>query len=161
MMLPEPQAEHHWLQKLVGEWAYEHEAKMAPDQPPAKFTGTETVRTLGGLWVLCEGRNEMPGATATTLMTLGFDPQKKRFVGTFIGSMMTYLWIYDDGELDSSGKVLTLNAEGPSFAGDGKMVMYKDVIEFKSDDHRTLTSSTPGPDGTWQSFMTAHYRRKA
>jgi hypothetical protein len=160
MMPPEPQQEHRWLQKLVGEWTYENEAKMGPDQPPVKFTGTETVRTLGGLWVLCEGRGEMPGGgTATTLMTLGFDPEKKRFVGTFIGSMMTYLWIYD-GELDASGKVLTLDAEGPSFAGDGTMVKYKDVIEFKSDDHRTLSSSVPGPDGSRQTFMTAHYRRK-
>ena len=61
----------------------------------------------------------MPGGgPATTLMTLGYDPEKKRFVGTWIGSMMTHLWIYD-GALDAAGKVLTLDAEGPSFAGDG------------------------------------------
>ena len=43
----------------------------------------------------------------TTLMTLGYDPRKKRFVGTFVGSMMTNLWIYD-GELDKDERVLTL-----------------------------------------------------
>jgi Protein of unknown function (DUF1579) len=31
---------------------------------------------------------------------------KKRFVGTWIGSMMTYMWVYD-GELDRSERVLT------------------------------------------------------
>jgi hypothetical protein len=93
-------------------------------------------------------------------MTLGFDPQKKKFVGSFIASIMTYLWTYE-GELDSSGKVLTLNAEGPDMSSpDGKMGKYKDTIEFVSDDHRTLTSHMRAPDGQWVKFMEAHYRRK-
>ena len=45
-MKAEPQKEHEWLQKLVGEWASEAEATMEPGQPPAKFTGTESVRSL-------------------------------------------------------------------------------------------------------------------
>jgi hypothetical protein len=46
-MPDQPQKEHQWLQKLVGEWTYEIEAMMEPDQPPVKSTGTETVRCLG------------------------------------------------------------------------------------------------------------------
>ena len=123
-----------------------------------KFTGTDSVRSLGGVWVVCEGRSQMPdGSPALTIMTLGFDPDKKRFVGTFIGSMMTYLWNYD-GQLDASGKVLILDAEGPNFAEPGKMAN-QDIIEFVSDDHRTLSSQTLGEDGKWVKFMTAHYRR--
>lgn len=160
MMNPKPQKEHMWLQKLVGEWTYESECSMGPDKPPEKTDGTESVRSLGGLWVLCEGQGEMPGGTpGTTLMTLGYDPQKKRFVGTFIGSMMTYLWVYD-GELDEAERVLTLNAEGPDFAVPGKMAKYKDVIELKSDDHRVLSSHLLGDDGNWHGIMTANYRRK-
>ena len=60
------------------------------------------------------------GKPSTMIVTLGFDPEKKRFMGTFIGSMMTHLWIYD-GELDTAGKVLTLNAEGPSMLGGGSI----------------------------------------
>ena len=117
------------------------------------------MRSLGGLWVLCEGRGEMPGGgAATTIMTLGYDPVKKRFVGTFIASMMTHLWLYE-GELDPAGNVLTLDTEGPSFTAEGKMAKYKDVIELKSDDHRVLTSSFLGDDGKWHEFMTANYRR--
>jgi hypothetical protein len=44
--------------------------------------------------------------------------------------------------------------------GDGKMGQYKDVIEFKSDDHRALTSPMLGDDGQWRQFMTANYRRQ-
>lgn len=90
-------------------------------------------------------------------MTLGFDPATKRFVGTFIATMMTHLWTYN-GSLDESGRVLTLDTVGPNFT-DGAMVKYQDLIEFLSDDHRTLSSQTPGDDGKWHPFMKAHYRR--
>jgi Protein of unknown function (DUF1579) len=164
-MKTEPQKEHRWLQRLVGEWMYETEAACEPGKPPQKATGSESVRSLGDLWVLCEGRGEMPGGgMATTLMTLGYDARKKRFVGTWVGSMMTHLWVYD-GSLDPAENVLTLNAEGPSFTpegeiAEGKMAKYRDVIEWKSDDHRVLTSHLLGDDGTWNQFMTVHYRRQ-
>jgi hypothetical protein len=45
-------------------------------------------------------------------------------------------------------------------APESKMGKYRDVMEFKSDDHRVLNSYTLGADGAWQQFMTVHYRRK-
>ncbi|MBD3883679.1 DUF1579 domain-containing protein [Phormidium tenue FACHB-886] len=159
-MHTEPKKEHQWLQKLVGDWAYETEVTMGADQPAEKSTGTERIRSLGELWILAEGQGEVPGCGhATTLMTLGYDPQKQRYVGTWIGSMMTYLWLYE-GELDAGETVLTLNADGPAMTGDEKTAKYRDVIEFKSDDHRVMTSHVLGDDGQWQHFMTANYRRK-
>jgi hypothetical protein len=159
-MQVEPQAEHKWLQKLVGQWSVEGECSMGPDQPTMKSTGTETVRSVGGLWTLGEGRGEMPGGgEMTSFMTLGFDPAQRRFVGTFIASAMTHLWVYN-GTLDASGKVLTLDTEGPDFSGGTGMTKYQDIIEFVSDDHRILRSRLQGPDGKWQNFMMAQYRRK-
>jgi len=159
-MNAEPQKEHRWLQQLVGDWTYEIEGACGPDKPPQRLQGTERVRAVGGLWVLCEGRGEMPeSGTASTLMTLGYDPQKGRFVGTWVGSMMTWLWVYD-GALDPAEKILTLHSEGPDFAVQGKLAKYKDEIEFRSDDHRVLTTSVQGDDGRWRHFMTANYRRQ-
>lgn len=159
-MQAEPQKEHQWLQQLIGEWTSEAECSMGPGQPSTKSYGTERVRMVGGLWMVGEGQGEMPGGgTATMIMTLGYDPQKKRYLGTWIGSMMTHMWHYD-GEMDASGRILTLSAEGPSMAGDGTMAKYQDIIEIKSKDHRTLSSRVLGPDGTWNHFMTAHYRRR-
>ena len=160
MMIAEPQKEHEWLNKMLGEWTCEAECSMGPDQPPSKTKGSETVRSLGGLWTIGEGEGEMPGGgMATMRMTLGYDPQRQRYVGSWVGSMMTHMWIYE-GTLDASGSVLTLDTQGPSFAGDGSMARYQDVIAFESDDHRVLTSRVLGPDGKWTAFMTAHYRRK-
>ena len=160
-MKSEPHKEHDWLQKLVGEWTYEIEVKMGPDLSVEKATGIESVRSLwGGLWILAEAQGEMPGCgAATTMMTLGYDPQQQRYVGTWIGSMMTHLWVYD-GELDAAEKVLTLASEGPSMTAEGRMARYKDAIEFKSDDRRVLTSHVLGDDGQWHQFMRANYRRK-
>jgi hypothetical protein len=161
MMHARPQKEHAWLQKLVGEWSFETDAAALPGQEkPAKAGGTESVRSLGELWILAEGQGEMPGGEpANTLMTLGYDPNTKRFVGTWIGSMMTHMWVYD-GELDPDARVLTLNATGPSMTTPGKSAQYQDIIEFKSDGSRTLTARTLGDDGKWVQFMTANYRRQ-
>lgn len=113
----EPVKEHRWLQKLVGEWSFAGEASMGPDKPPEKFTGTESVRAIGEIWTVAEGQGEMPGGgPSTTMMSLGYDPQQQRFVGTWLGSMMAHLWIYH-GSLDAAGNVLTLEAEGPSIGG--------------------------------------------
>ena|SRR5687768_11737983 len=154
-MFAKPQKEHEWLQKFVGEWTSEMEAKM-PDGKDSNATGSETARSLDGLWVVCEGTGAMPdGASATMILTVGFDP-KKGYVGTWVGSMMTHLWVYK-GTLE--GNKLTLEAEGPSLDGQGT-ALYHDIHEFIDDSHRTLRSEMKGADGNWTEFMVVHYHRK-
>jgi hypothetical protein len=139
----DPQEEHRWLQRLVGAWTFDGVATTGPGQPPDTFTGREHVRSLGDLWVLAEGEGETPGGIEQSVMTLGYDAQQGRYVGTWIGSMMAHLWVYD-GILDAAARVLTLEAEGPSMAGDGTMATYRDVIELKDDDHRGADSARAG-----------------
>jgi hypothetical protein len=82
----------------------------------------------------------MPGCgAATSIVTLGYDPLKKRYVGSWIGSMMSQMWVYDS-ELATDEKVLTLDTEGPGMTDHSKLAKYRDVIEFKTGDHRILTS---------------------
>lgn len=158
-MNAEPQKQHQWLDKFIGEWTWESECSMGTDLPPTKTIGTEVVRSLGGLWIIAEGEGEMPdGSSGKTIMTLGFDPQKDRFVGTFIASMMTHLWPYN-GSLDAAEKVLTLDSEGPNFSNSA-IAKYQDIIEFVSDDHRVMKSQILEDNGKWKLFMTAHYRRQ-
>lgn len=155
----EPRKEHEWLQRLVGDWAYEAEADMGDGEPPHEAEGTESVRSLGGLWVLAEGEGEMPGGgRATMLMTLGYDPEEERYLGTWIGSMMTHMFVYD-GWMDDEGRTLTLEAEGPDMSGGGGTARYRDVIEIEDDDRRVLRSLVLGEDGEWHAFMEARYRR--
>jgi hypothetical protein len=155
---PAPQKEHQWLQQLVGEWEAEVEMFMVPGQPPVKSTGTESIRAVGGFWVVAESRGEAMGHPFTGLMTLGYDVETAQYVGTWIDSMSGYLWKYE-GTLDPSGKVLTLAAEGPCPMAPGELSKFKEVLELKSPDHKVFTSSIQGKDGKWTKVMTINYRR--
>lgn len=157
-MKVDPLREHQLLHRLIGEWTYDSAGH--PDKPETKAGGREIVRSVGGVWVIAEGEGQMPGgAPASSVMTLGYDDQKKRYVGTWIGSMMTNLWVYD-GFMDAEGKTLTLEAEGPSMADAGTTAKYRDIIEFVSDEVRLLKGTVLGHDGEWQHFMTTTYTRK-
>lgn len=64
MEMPQPTAEHEWLLQLVGDWTFETECVMGPDQPPMKSTGKQTTRPLGSLWTLGEMENDGPDGTS-------------------------------------------------------------------------------------------------
>ncbi|HLO76920.1 MAG TPA: DUF1579 domain-containing protein, partial [Magnetospirillum sp.] len=151
----------------VGAWSFEGEGGAGEGeggagegQPAQKFTGTETVRGMGGLWVVAEGEGAMPdGGTMTSLMTLGYDPQQGAYVGTFVASMMTHLWVYR-GAVDDDGRRLVLCTEGPDMENGGKgMTAFEDSIAIEDPDHRTLTSRMRGADGQWRQVFKARYTR--
>jgi len=153
MQLPEPQKEHQWLQRLVGDWTYEHECHMGPDQPPMKSSGRQSIKPLGGFWILMDMIGSTPdGHDAQSIIQLGYDPKKQQFVGTFIASMMDNMWLYA-GTLDESGKILTLDSEGPSFVEEGATGRYQDIIEMVDDNQFVFRSQFWGPDGQWVPFM--------
>lgn len=150
-MFATPQKEHEWLHQLVGDWECKSDECQA--------VGTESAAMLGGLWVQCNGTGAMPDGTPTvTRMTLGYNPQTGHYQGTWVGSMMNHLWIYD-GTLSEDGTTLTLQSEGPDFEKEGATKMYQDIIEIKSPDHRILRSKMLGDDGQWHQFMEMHYHR--
>jgi len=156
---PKPTPEHQWLQQFVGEWESTSEGKMAPDGPTMTCHGKATSRMLGGFWVVTESEADMMGNKVHAIQTIGYDPAKKKYVGTWVDSMLNHLWHYE-GTVDSTGKTLTLEAEGPNFVAPGKTAKFRDAYEFKSKDHIVATSSMLMDDGKWVQFMTGQIRRK-
>lgn len=156
--MPKPGEHHKWLEQLVGTWSVETEMIME-GQPPMKCTGTDTVRSLGGRWIVCDLKSEMgPMGPVSAMLTLGYDAETGKYQGTWVDSMTDHLWVYE-GTLDSSRKILTLEATGPNMMDPTKGdTRYRDVIELKSADHRTLTSSAL-VDGKWIQFLQANYRK--
>ena len=158
-MQTEPTKEHLWLQQLVGSWTYEGTCSMGPGQPPGKTKGRETVRSLGGLWVVVDGRVELPdGGSFEMVVQIGYDSAAGRYKGTWIGSPMPMLWLYE-GDVDPTGRILTLEARGPSMIGDGSTANYEDINEIIGPDHRRFRSRMQMLNGSWNEFMRADYRR--
>lgn len=148
--------ERHWLRRLAGDWNVE-----APSQDGAgTIKGRESARLLGDQWVLLEGHSQMPdGSIHASVMTLGFDPARDRVVGSWIGSMMSHLWVYEGG-LDAAGTALTLATRGPAMDGGGATADYEDIIAFEGEDTRILTSRQRQPDGTWRELFRVRYMRE-
>lgn len=155
---PEATKEHKLLDRFVGEWTTDSEGTAGPDQPAMKAKGSMHTRKLGDYWVICDIKNDMMGTTITAVQTLGYDAKTKKYLGTWVDSLTDYMWKYE-GTLDPSGKILTFEAEGPNFLAPGKTAKFRDVYEFKSDDHIVATSSMLSADGKWVDFMTGNLRR--
>ncbi|MBW9115883.1 DUF1579 domain-containing protein [Rhizobium cauense] len=146
--------EHRFLEKLVGVW------DVAAPEMSGDQRWTEIVRSLHGIWFVGEGSGQMPGGgAATTILTLGYSAARGKYIGSWIGSMMDYMWVYE-GDLSPDGKVLNLYTRGPDFENAGAEQDYREQIIFTDDDHRTFNSSAKQPDGSWKQFMEAHYTRK-
>lgn len=151
--------EHGWLHRMLGDWRYESEC-AAPSGETMRASGVERVRSLGGYWVVAESEGGMPGGgPARWIVSLGYDAAAARFRGTFIGSMMPHMFVYD-GHLGEDGSTLILEAEGPAMTGEGT-ARYRDVVRLAGEDERVVTSDVQGPDGAWTTFMTARFRRMA
>lgn len=156
-MMTQPGKQHEWLRQLVGEWTSSGECVMGPDQPPMLSAGRETIRMVGDLWLVAESEVDAPGmGQMTAILTVGFDPAKNKFVGTWIGSPMANLFVYE-GELDEKTNTLPLTTTGPNMTDPSKTATYQDVIEIKSPTERHFWSQMLGEDGKWHRFMTNKY----
>jgi hypothetical protein len=156
--LPAPEPEHAWLEQFVGEWTTTAQVSTGPDQPSFECSGKISSQMLGGLWVINDISNETPGMEMRGLQTIGYDPAKQKYVGTWVDSMMNHMWQYE-GEVDESGKKIVLYAEGPNFEGGEEPAMFRDSYEFVSADEIRMTSEMQGADGEWITFTTGEAHR--
>ncbi|WP_153558838.1 DUF1579 domain-containing protein [Roseimaritima sediminicola] len=156
-MYAKPQSQHQWLDQLLGEWDFEHRCKL-PDGSEPVTTGQMRCRSLGGLWLIAESDGKTEDQPWSAIMTLGFDPAKDAFVGTFVASMMANIWHYH-GKLDADGKRLPLDSEGPKFDGSGTC-RYRDTIEVVDADQWLMSSELLDENDQWQRFMTARHTRR-
>ena len=72
-------AQHEWLQQLVGDWTF----TCATTDGSFSLKGTESTRSVGGLWIVSEGHAQVRGESVQSVMNLGYDPESQSFVGTW------------------------------------------------------------------------------
>ena len=148
---PEITDEHRWLQKHIGIWEFE---MVTESENGDRFTGTEVVTAMGENWIHVRGSSNM----GESLVQLGFDPTKEEFIGTWAGTMMHMIWQYR-GQLDSTGNLLTLESEGPSFTNPEETCLYHDCLHWIDDKHREFYSEYQKADGSWERFMLLNLTR--
>src|SRR5947209_20229560 len=152
-----PQKEHEWLSKLVGEWNAEADMCM-PDGSKSTSKGTESVKSLSGLFSYHHAKLAMPGGPSIEVyVALGYDVTFNEYRKVDVMSVSSHIWNYK-GQLSSDGKRLTLDCEGPNMNGEGT-AQYRDVIEVQEDNHRTLTSYWQLENGQFEEMMKVRYVR--
>jgi hypothetical protein len=146
------------FKKLVGSWAFESEATVAPGQPKVKAKGTERVRALGSQWVVLESKLSIMGTAMENVMTIGIGAAGKAVEGTFVSSMTGKMVVYK-GTVSRDGKTVELLTEMPDPSKGGKLSKQKDVITMIDSDRRTLKSFALDDSGKWVEYLSASYRR--
>jgi len=153
--MPQPGPEHELLKKDVGVWDATVEMFMDPGAPPAVSKGTDTVTMLGGFWQLSEFKSEMMGQPFEGRGTMGYDPAKKKYVGTWVDTMTPGYYTVE-GSYDAATKTLTATMEGPDPSGHAAKT--KETTEWKDPDTRVFTMYAP--DGKAVGMRITYKRRK-
>ncbi len=156
--MPKPTKEHQWLNQFLGDWELKTQIFMEPGKPPVEATMAEKVKSIGGFWVVSDAQGEMMGGPFQGAMTIGYDTEKKKYVGVWIDSMTSQIW-HSEGSVDEAGKSLTLTSRG-FCPVKGKVCNFKETIVFQDATHRTFTSMVQDEKGEWEVAMKGSAVRK-
>jgi hypothetical protein len=155
--MPKPQAEHQRLARSVGTWDAAIET-MGTDGKLHASRGVSVQKMgPGGFWLVEDFQGEMNGVRCTGHGALGYDPQKKAYVQSWV-SMAPMLMVFT-GTFDKAGKVLTMTGDGPGM--DGTPIKTRSVRTWTSGDSMTYELFLVLPDGKEQKNMTITYTRRA
>jgi len=134
-----PMAEHKVLAEEVGTWDASVKTFMAgPTAPPTVSKGTETNRLMtGGLWLLSDFSGDIGGAKFEGHGQFGFDPTKKKYVGTWVDSMSPNISQLE-GTYDAKTRTITYVGDGFDSTSNMKYSQ-KMVTTMKEDGTRVFT----------------------
>jgi uncharacterized protein affecting Mg2+/Co2+ transport len=150
--------EYDVLKSQVGTWDATVEMSAMPGQAPSVSKGVETNTMIGGLWLITDFKSEMAGEAFQGHGVAGYDPDKKKYVSTWVDSTMTALNV-SDSAYDAATKTMTGSMQMPDASG--KLANFKMVTEWKDADTRQFTIWGPGPDGKeWAGLKITYKRRK-
>lgn len=154
---PQPTEEHKIVMMDVGEW--DIKGKMMMPDGFQEFKATEKVTAIGGFWTVSHySANIFGGLKGSS--TIGYDPQSKKFVGTWVDSFQPAV-THMKGTYDKKTKTMSFDTTGIGM--DGKPMPGKIVIKYKSKDEHTFTMMHKDPTGQSDKMvetMVMQYTRK-
>lgn len=160
--VPKPTPEHERLAHGVGTWDATIKSWMqGPGAEPTVSKGVETVKLMpGGLWALSEFHGKFGDMDFHGNGQSGYDPLKKKYIGTWVDSMETTVMVME-GEFDNQSKTLTMYSKG--VGPDGKPYDAKMVEVYKDKDNRVFTMSMKSDEtrGEYIKVMEISYVKRA
>ena len=158
---PAPSEEHKILKLEEGKWDAELTMFMGPDgpyDPPHQSKGQESNRMLGGFWIVSDFSGSFEGMKFSGRGHFGYDPRKKKYVGTWIDSFSPNATKMV-GTYDADKKTMTY--ETSSVGMDGKPSKGKNVVVYGSDKRvMTMYVAAPGTDQMIKVMEIAYTRAK-
>ena len=151
-----PGPEHALLKKDVGTWDATVEM-MAPGEAPSTSKGVETNRMIGDLWLVSDFKSSFMGQPFEGHGTAGWDPAKKKYVGTWIDTMSTSVGT-SEATYDAATKTVTGTMNGVDPAG--KPSTMKTTTAYPDDNTRVFTMYMSGADGKEVPTMRITYKRR-
>ncbi len=140
-----PNKEHALLKKDVGVWDADITMFMDPNAEPTKSKGVETDKMLGDFWLMTHFEYDFMGQQVTGHGLIGYDPSKKKYVGTWHESASPYMATME-GTYDEKTNKMTymMKAKNPA----GVEESYKIVMTHVDDGNRLfeMFAPTPGSD---------------
>jgi hypothetical protein len=160
--IPKPTAEHKILAAEEGTWDAIVKTYMGgPDAEPAVSRGTETNTVMtGGLWVVSQFKGDFGGVPFEGRGQFGYDPLKKKYVGTWVDSMTPCLSVLE-GSYDEKTKTMTYEGDGVDPAS--KMKFHQRMVTTTKDDGTrifTLYMTMAATGDKEAKFMEITYTKK-
>ncbi len=149
-----PGPEHAMLAKDAGSW--DATVTSYETTPPTVTKATSTRRMVGDLWLVEDFVGSMGGKPFLGHGVMGFDQNKKKFVGVWVDSMLSSLTT-SEGSYDTATKKMTCAAKMVMMGQESTSTL---VTEYKDADNETLTMTMLGADGKQMNSMKIEYKRK-
>lgn len=150
--------EHAEVLRKAGDWLVRCTYYMGGEADPIEVDGRETGQMLGDLWCNSRFEADMLGSPLQGNGSLGFDPVKKKYVGTWKDSATPFLYTFE-GTFDPVIGVFDLAGENFDPVRQC-LAVYRSRVEFISADEHVLDLSIDVPEGLPIKVLRYHYRRK-
>ena len=149
--MPQPTDEHRELAEMVGTWKVACTYFMDPSQPPMECSATETCEMTGPFWLTTRFDSVFGGMPFVGRCTVGYLPQKQKWISTWVDSMSPWLFHFEGERKDG---VLHMQGEGPS-PMTGEMTTFRTEERALDDGNRSFDMFVALPGG--QEARMFHY----
>jgi len=155
-----PDERHKALDPMVGNWELKTKSRMDPTAQFEESNGVSEVKwILGNRYLQENASGDMGGMQFQGMGITGYDKIRNRYFNIWTDNMSTG-HMASEGQMDSSGKTLTLVGSYPDVMKDMKETRARMVTKFLSNDQHTFEMYMQDDSGQEYKCTEITYTRK-